>query len=260
MATVWRASDTANGQIVAIKVVRDDFVSDNNFTTRFLDEVSRHARLNHPNIISIVDAFNVGGRPCLVMKLIEGESLATALDRSPEHRLPLDVVLPIMIDILAALDYAHRNGVVHRDIKPSNILLEKESKRAYLSDFGLALAIGEDRRTRAGFAVGTPEYMSPEQIRTPMQIDYRSDVYSLGCVFYEALTGRPPFAESDFKGNTSDFAIRSAHIHDLPVAPRERLASIPKDIDALIMWALRKDPNERLPGCAEFSRMLTGGE
>lgn len=261
MADVWRAWDTQQQKHVAIKVIAEEFVGDANFSVRFLDEIRRHGRLKHPNIVAIINTFAVGGQLCMVMNLIQGESLAAVLERSPEHRLPLGVMLPILTDVLAALDYAHRKGVVHRDVKPSNILLDNAGRRAYLSDFGIALAIGEERRTRTGVPVGTAEYMSPEQIRTPLQLDYRTDVYSLGCVFYETLTGRPPFVGSDFQGSTPSYlAIGSAHVHKTPVPPCQRLSSIPKEINDLIMWALRKDLDRRLPGCAEFARLLVSSQ
>ena len=255
MAVVWRAWDGKLGRHVAIKVVSDEFADDAGFAARFQDEIRRHRRLDHPRIVRILDTFNVAGRICMVMDLITGKSLATLLEESPQHRLPSSFAISIMTDVLAALDHAHRHGVLHRDVKPSNILLDG-GNRAYLSDFGIAVALGEERRTRTGVPVGTVEYMSPEQIRTPQHIDHRTDVYSASCVLYEMLTGRPPFVGAELKVGETDFAIRSAHINNLPVAPRQRVPSIRADIDALIMRALRKIPDERLPGCAEFSRLL----
>jgi serine/threonine protein kinase len=255
MAVVWRAWDSKIGRQVAIKVVSDEFADNPAFTERFLDEIRRHRRLDHPRIVRIHDAFSFAGRICMVMDLITGRSLAALIEQTPQHRLPIHSAVAIMADVLAALDHAHRHGVLHRDVKPSNILLDGNN-RAYLSDFGIALALGEERRTRTGVPVGTAEYMSPEQIRTPQHIDHRTDVYSAACVLYEMLTGRPPFIRSELKAGESDFAVRSAHMNSVPIPPRQRVPSIGTDIDALVMRGLRKVPDKRLPGCAEFSRLL----
>ncbi len=255
MGVVWKAWDPKAKRHVALKVVAEGLLAEPGIGARFQDEVRRHARLNHPRIVALLDTFSLHDQQCMVMSLIQGESLETLLERSPHHSLPLDVALQIMTDVLAALDYAHRHGILHRDVKPPNILLDS-AQHAYLADFGISLAIGEARLTRAGVAVGTAEYMSPEQIRTPEQIDHRTDVYSSGCVLYEMLTGRPPFIHSELGGTTADIALRSAHVNRVPVHPDQLQPSIPVDISGVIMSALNKDPNQRPQGCAEFSRLL----
>lgn len=254
MGDVWRAWDLKREEYVAIKAIADDFIADANFTIRFLDEARRHGKLQHPNIVPVLDVFQADGQNCLVMKLIDGISLADLLDGQPHHRLETAASISIVQDILRALNFAHRQGIIHRDVKPSNVLLDKDN-RAHLIDFGIAVAIGEDRRTRTGQAVGTPLYMSPEQIVRPGSIDHRSDVYSVGCVFYEMLTGRPPFiADSETEGDT-DFAIKSAHVNTKPTPPSERIPGIPGRVDRLVMLALEKKPEQRLPGCEEFLRL-----
>jgi eukaryotic-like serine/threonine-protein kinase len=256
MGSVWRAWDTKNGRDVAIKVIADEMANDPAYAARFMDEIRRHGRLVHPNIVNILDTFRLGGRACMVMSLITRGSVATLLDRAPQRRVSIAIAVPIIKDVLAALDHAHQHGVFHRDVKPSNILLDG-SNNAYLADFGIALALGEERRTRYGLPVGTAEYMSPEQIRTPKHIDHRTDVYSVGCVLYEMLTGRPPFIAGDLDGGgDSDIAIRSAHVNRAPLPPTQRVPSLPGQIDRLIMSALSKNPDDRVPGCAEFSRLL----
>lgn len=255
MASVWRARDNRNGQPVAIKIMIDMFADDEQIIMRFLDELRRHAHLRHPNIVAVRDVFSAGGMPCLVMDLVPGGSLASVLDASPGRRLTLHDALPLVKEVLAALDYAHRKGIVHRDMKPSNILLDPQHRHAWLSDFGIALAIGEKRRTRAGVSVGTNSYMSPEQIRSEA-IDFRSDVYSMGCVLYEMLTGQPPFVAPTAAPDTARAAILAAHLREQPIPPRRREASIPKHVSTLIMQALAKDPAQRVPGCAEFARRL----
>ena len=255
MASVWRARDERNGEWVAIKIMVEMFDDDEQITARFIDEVRRHAQLHHPNIVAVRDVFSIGGKPCMVMDLAPGGSLAAALDAAPGRRLSFGAALPLIKDVLAALDYAHRKGIVHRDVKPSNILLDEQHQHAWLSDFGIALVIGEKRRTRAGVSVGTNAYMSPEQILA-QAIDFRSDVYSIGCVLYETLTGQPPFVATSTGPDTARAAVLAAHLRDEPVSPRRREASIPAHVSALIMQALEKDPARRVAGCAEFARRL----
>lgn len=252
MGEVWRAWDDERQEHVAIKVVANDLIDDPEFRRRFQNEANRELR--HENIVPVRDVLDIDGQSCLIMTLIEGISLSDLLERRRGRRLKTQEAIPIFIDVLHALDYAHRKGVVHRDVKPSNVLLD-ENKRAYLIDFGIAFALGEHRRTRTGETLGTPLYMSPEQIRTPKNITYRSDVYSAGCLLYEMLTGCAPFVPDPDKGDT-DFFLREAHVYKVPVRPRRRVRSIPADIDNLIMWALEKDPEKRLPGCQEFARLL----
>lgn len=255
MGTVWRGSIIASGQPVAIKVIAEDLLAESDIRARFQNEVNRHARLDHPNIVRLLDTFSMNNQRCMVMNFIDGESLAALLQRSPGHALPLSVSLHISSGILQALDYAHRQGIFHRDVKPSNILLDS-ADQAKLLDFGIALAVGEARLTRMGVPVGTAAYMSPEQIQTPEHIDHRTDVYSAGCVLYEMLTGRPPFVYSELSGATADLALRSAHLNKKPVPPHQRKPGIPLGISSVIMTALNKDPNLRPQGCAEFLRLL----
>lgn len=259
MGVVWRAWDTSRERYVAIKAVSNNLVADPNFKHRFLDEARRHASLAHPNIVPVLDVFEIDGQSCFVMEQIEGSSLSALLNARAEHRMDAAEAIPIVQDVLTALDYAHRHGIVHRDVKPSNILIDTRN-RAHLIDFGIALAVGEARRTRAGLALGTPMYMSPEQISRPNEIDHRSDVYSVGCVFYEMLTGRPPFVAAPQERGDTDFAIKQAHIKEPPVPPWKRIPDIPAPIDRIIMRALEKDPALRLPGCREFSRLLSQGD
>jgi eukaryotic-like serine/threonine-protein kinase len=257
MATVWRAWDTERREAVAVKAIAEELMQDLPSQKRFFDEIRRHARLEHPRIVPIIDIFSANGQFCMVMKLIGGQSLAGLLDRSNGHRLKLAVAVPIVQDLLAALDYAHQRGIVHRDVKPSNILLN-EQKRVFLTDFGIALGVGEERRTRTGRVIGTAAYMSPEQIRTPLQVDHRADVYSVGCVLYEMLVGRPPFvAPARAASNEADLWTRSAHCSEPPIPPIEGVPGLPPDINTLILWALNKDPDKRLSGCQEFSRLLS---
>jgi serine/threonine protein kinase len=235
--------------------VANDFVNDPAFKLRLQDEAHRYQRLQHPHIVSILDVFEADGETCIVMQLIEGMSLANFLENQVQHRLAINEAIPIMRDILTALNYAHQQGIVHCDVKPSNVLLDRDHQ-AMLIDFGIALDFGEERRTRTGQIIGTPAYMSPEQITKPKSLDHRSDVYNVGCVFYEMLTGRPPFIKGEAGVGETDFAIQQAHVTKRPVNLRSRIPSVSPDLDKLIMAALEKDPNKRIPGCQEFLRLL----
>jgi eukaryotic-like serine/threonine-protein kinase len=261
MASVWLAHDEKRRREVAIKVMANAVEAQSQLAERFLDEIRHHALLRHPGIVAVRDVFSVGGRPCFVMDFARGGSLASLLDARGGRRMSPDEALPLIGEVLEALDYAHREGMVHRDVKPSNVLLDASKQHALLSDFGIALAAGERRRTRAGQSVGTAAYMSPEQIRATGTIDFRSDVYSVGCVLYELLTGRPPFiADSAGTSNEDDATARAEvlgmHLTQMPVPPRRRVGAIPHHVSELIMRALEKDPARRVAGCAEFKRLL----
>jgi serine/threonine protein kinase len=198
------------------------------------------------------DYFVSNGTACLVMGLIEGGSL------EGRGALPFDVAIRISTEVLAALNSAHQSGVIHRDIKPSNILLDQNG-HAYITDFGIALVAGAERFTRlsrSGSAVGTPEYMSPEQIATPDDIDHRTDVYSFGCVLYEMLSGQPPFGSRD--DGTTEFELMQAHVQRSPVPIRHRNAGIDKQTEAVIQCALAKDRDKRFSGCGDMSLALMG--
>jgi serine/threonine-protein kinase len=253
MGQVWKAADLARNRTVALKMLRDDLVDDKAFRGRFLDETNRHLRLEHPNIVPVYDYFSEDNLLCLVMRYIEGPSLAQVLAAQNGKPLPLERLRRMSEQVLSALDYAHRNGIIHRDVKPSNILLDREDN-AYLIDFGIALAVGDIRRTRIGGIVGTPLYMSPEQIRTPRQVDQRTDVYSYGCVLFEMATGRTPFqASDDLEG---DFLIRQAHVTQPPPHPKRLNPGLPDRLESIILAAMEKDPEKRIPGCGEFKRLL----
>ncbi|HJP57997.1 MAG TPA: serine/threonine-protein kinase, partial [Gemmatimonadales bacterium] len=191
MATVYLAQDLRLGRRVAIKALRPELAAVVG-PDRFLREIHVAATLNHPNILPLHDSGEAGDVLYYVMPFVEGESLAARLRR--ERPLPIDDAVGIARQVALALAAAHRQGIVHRDIKPDNILLDGE--RALVADFGIAHALGgtaQEKLTTTGLIVGTPTYMSPEQIGGSPQIDGRSDIYSLGCVLYEMLVGEPPY-------------------------------------------------------------------
>lgn len=255
MGEVWSARHELLDRRVAIKVMAAHLMADPEFEARFIKEAQAQARLQHPSIIGATDFFREQGRYYLVMPLIEGQSLEEKLASSPGP-LPVEDALRISADVLSALDYAHQRAVIHRDVKPSNILLDGEG-RAYLTDFGIALMMGTDRRTRTGVAVGTVHYMSPEQIRRPKSIDHRTDVYSFGCVLYEMLTGHAPFEAEDAEQDT-DYVIKDAHIHQQPESVRKWNSAVPETVDAIVLKSLAKEPNERFVSCGEFARAIEG--
>ena len=200
MATVYLAHDLKHDRKVAVKVLRPELAAVIG-AERFLSEIKTTANLQHPHILPLFDSGaadgGAGGQSFLyyVMPFVEGESLRDRLNR--EKQLPIADAVRITSEVASALDYAHRHNVIHRDIKPENILLH--DGRALVADFGIALAAskaGGTRMTETGMSLGTPHYMSPEQAMGEREITARSDVYALGCVLYEMLTGDPPFTGS----------------------------------------------------------------
>src|SRR5687767_4010763 len=190
MATVYLAEDVKHSRRVAIKVLKPELAAVIG-ADRFLTEIKTTANLQHPHILPLFDSGEADTYLFYVMPFIEGESLRDRLDR--DKQLGVDEAVRIARDVADALDYAHRHGVIHRDIKPANILLH--DGRPLVADFGIALAVsaaGGGRMTETGLSLGTPHYMSPEQASAERDLTARSDVYSLGCVLYEMLTGNPP--------------------------------------------------------------------
>ncbi len=251
MGEVWSARHEILHRPVAIKAMASDLARDPEFEARFLDEARAQANLQHPRILGVTDFFREDGVYYLVMPLVTGLSLD---ERMAEARgpLPLSETAHIASDLLDALDYAHQRGIIHRDVKPSNVLLDG-SGHAYLMDFGIALLIGHDRRTRTGASLGTPYYMSPEQIRAPKRVDHRTDVYSAACVLYEMLAGRPPFISNEEEGNT-DYVLQEAHVHRQPEPIRRWNPAVPAALDAAVLRGLAKQPDQRYSGCGEFRR------
>jgi serine/threonine-protein kinase len=249
MATVFLARDTRHNRKVAIKVLRSE-VAALIGADRFLKEIETTANLQHPNILPLFDSGRVEGTVFYVMPYLEGESLRHRLIR--ERQLPVPDAIRIATDIAAALDYAHRHGVIHRDIKPDNVLFQ--DGRALLADFGIALARSKDggRITRAGLTVGTPQYMSPEQASGEHEVDPRSDVYALGAVVYEMLSGQPPFP-----GVTAHEIFAQVLSEDpLPLTVKRR--TVPPHVGVAVSTALEKLPADRWQTAARFADALNG--
>lgn len=256
MAEVWKARNAVLGHAVAIKFLNSQFAGNPNIEQRFLEEGRRQANMQHPCIVSAFDFLYEDGRSFLVMKYVEGEDVDTRLSRLGAP-MPFAMALAISNDALSALGHAHSQGVIHRDVKPSNILVDT-SGRAYVLDFGIALALGQQRLTRAG-TLGTLNYMSPEQIVGARDLDHRSDIYSYGCTLYQMLTLTPPFAGKDGEGGT-DFVIAERHMR-APVPPPSALnPSIPEHVERVILRCMEKLPADRYFTCADVMEALNARE
>ncbi len=248
MATVFLAHDLRHDRDVAIKVLHPDLGAALG-GERFLTEIKTTAKLQHPHILPLLDSGNADGLLYYVMPVVTGESLRARLQR--ERQLPIDDVLRIAAEVGDALDAAHAIGIIHRDIKPENILLQ--GGHALVADFGIALAVqtaGGERMTQTGLSLGTPQYMSPEQAMGERTIDARSDVYALGAVTYEMLTGDPPFAGSSVQ------AIVAKVLTEKPTAPSRIRDTVTPGMEDAVLKALAKLPADRFPSGAEFRRAL----
>src|SRR5438552_3537700 len=248
MATVYVAEDLRHRRQVAIKVLRPDVAAAIG-AERFLREIAIAARLTHPHVLPLIDSGQADGSLYYVMPYVRGETLRERLVR--EQRFALKDALRIAREVGAGLDYAHREGFVHRDVKPENVLLA--DGHAVLADFGIARAIfqaGGEHVTEVGLAIGTPEYMSPEQAAGDRELDGRCDVYALACVVYEMLAGEPPFS-----GNSAR-AIVARHLSEPPTPLRARRPDAPAAVEQALARALAKDPADRFARVAEFTAAL----
>ncbi len=251
MATVYLGEDLRHQRRVAVKVLRPD-LSAIVGADRFLNEIRVTANLQHPHILPLYDSGSADGLLFYVMPYVQGESLRDRLSR--EKQLPIDEAVRLAKEVASALDYAHRQGVIHRDIKPENIMLQDGT--ALVTDFGIALAVsqaGGKRMTETGLSLGTPYYMSPEQATGDRQIDARSDIYALGAVLYEMLSGDPPHT-----GSTSQ-AIIAAVVTEEPRDIATRRPRLAPHIAEAVHRALEKLPADRFASAAEFAKALDGG-
>ncbi|WP_337926641.1 Stk1 family PASTA domain-containing Ser/Thr kinase [Nocardioides panacisoli] len=249
MAEVRKAVDTRLGRVVAIKRLRTDLATDDNFQARFRREAQSSAALNHPSIVAVYDtgeerATNGVMQPYIVMEYVEGRTLRDVL-REGRKILP-ERALEITSGVLAALDYSHRAGIIHRDIKPGNVMLTPAGD-VKVMDFGIARAMSDaaTSMTQTAAVVGTAQYLSPEQARGE-SVDSRSDVYSAGCLLYELLTGQPPFV------GDSAVAVAVQHVREPATPPSHLDADLPDSVDAIAMKALTKRIDERYQSAAEM--------
>src|SRR5690348_8716148 len=245
MADVYLAEDQELGRRVALKLLDDRHASDEQFVERFRREAQSAAGLNHPNIVSIFDRGRAEGTYYIAMEYLDGRTLKELLVRNGPT--PVPIAIDYARQILGALPISHRNGIVHRDIKPHNIVVRKDG-RLKVTDFGIARS-GASQMTEAGSIVGTAQYLSPEQARGA-PVDARSDLYSLGIVLYEMLTGKVPY--------TGDAPVEIAmkHLTAVPDPPSKLRSDVPHDLDAIVMRALAKDPEQRYGSAEEMDADL----
>jgi serine/threonine-protein kinase len=245
MADVYLAEDQELGRRVALKLLDDRHAADEQFVERFRREAQSAAGLNHPSIVSIFDRGYAEGTYYIAMEYLDGRTLKELLVKNGPT--PVPIAIDYARQILGALAFAHRNGIVHRDIKPHNIVVGSDG-RLKVTDFGIARS-GASQMTEAGSIVGTAQYLSPEQARGA-PVDPRSDIYSLGVVLYEMLTGKVPFS-----GDTP-VEIAMKHLSQVPELPSQLRSNIPHDLDAVVMRALAKDPEQRYASAEEMDADL----
>src|ERR671930_460978 len=251
MANVYLAEDQELGRRVAIKILDDRHASDEQFIERFRREAKNAAGLSHPNIVSIYDRGEAEGTYYIAMEFLDGRSLKELIvGRGPA---PVKIAIDYARQILAAVGFAHRHGIVHRDIKPHNVLVGHEG-RLKVTDFGIARS-GASQMTEVGSIIGTAQYLSPEQARGS-RVDQTSDLYSVGVVLYELLTGQVPFT-----GDTP-LEIAMKHLSEVPTPPSELRPEVPHDLDLVVLRALAKDQAERYETAeemdADLERILAG--
>ncbi|KOU32779.1 serine/threonine protein kinase [Streptomyces sp. WM6372] len=272
MASVYLAYDSALDRQVAIKTLHSDLGREQSFRERFRREAQAVAKLSHTNIVSVFDtgegevtfsgpgAGDAAVMPYIVMEYVEGQPLGSVLEADIRQygAMPADKALKVTADVLAALEVSHEMGLVHRDIKPGNVMMTKRGL-VKVMDFGIARAMqsGVTSMTQTGMVVGTPQYLSPEQA-LGRGVDARSDLYSVGIMLFQLLTGRIPF-DAD-----SPLAIAYAHVQEEPVAPSSINRSVSPAMDALVARALKKNPNERFPTASamrdEVARVMSAGQ
>jgi serine/threonine-protein kinase len=246
MGIVYKATHLRLERTVALKVITPELAADEGFRQRFQREAQLAASIDHPNVIEVYDADESDGLLFLTMRWVEGTDLGTLLERS--GRLDPESAVRIIGDIGFALDAAHARGLVHRDIKPGNILIADRDGHVYLTDFGLTREAGEGGGlTRTGMFVGTTDYAAPEQI-TGGRVDARTDVYALGCVLVQAVTGRVPYDRD------SEMSKMWAHVNDPPPRLNERVATLPPALDEVVERAMAKEPQDRFPSTGDLAR------
>jgi eukaryotic-like serine/threonine-protein kinase len=252
MAEVHRGRDLRLGREVAVKVLRNDLARDPSFQVRFRREAQAAASLNHPAIVAVYDTGEdrtpAGATPYIVMEYVEGETLRDVLRR--EGHLSPQRAMSLSADICGALDFSHRNGIVHRDVKPGNVMITPQGA-VKVMDFGIARAVSDSAATMTSTAavIGTAQYLSPEQARGE-GVDARSDVYSLGCLLYELVTGAPPFT------GDSPVAVAYQHVREDPRLPSSINPQVPPELDAILLKAMSKNPANRYQSAADMRNDL----
>lgn len=229
----------------AVKVLKPELTRDPSFTQRFYEEACHQAELDHPNIVRMLDYFHIGDDYFLILEYVDGQALSDLVDSKGGRGLPEKQALSIIVGVLAGLDFAHQRAIVHRDVKSSNVLVDQEG-RARLTDFGIAMRAAGLARTPEGRVIGTPEYMSPEQLRDSGAIDHRSDVYSAGVILFEMLAGKLPFQGESFQ------TVQAQQLTSPVPDPRAANPKIRRRVADMVKRALQKSPVDRYQGCRQF--------
>lgn len=246
MGSVYKGVDTMLDREVAIKALKPELASQTSIVERFRSEAVTLAKLNHPNIAALYALFRQGAELYMVLEYVRGDTLDTILQK--RGALSSDEAIPVFCQVLDGIDHAHQLGIIHRDIKPANIMLTERGKLKVL-DFGIARLLGSARMTRAGNIIGTLEYMAPEQVKG-QETDARSDIYALGMMLYEVLTGKTPF------DTENEFELMKLQTEATPRAPREINPAIPEAVEAAIMQAIEKNPENRFQTAGDFRETL----
>jgi serine/threonine protein kinase len=242
MGVVYRARQERPERQVALKVVAPDLAADEEYRYRFLREANAAAQIEHHNVVPVYEVGDDAGQLYIAMRLVAGTDLRAVLAAGP---LPPERSVGIVRDVAEALDAAHEAGLVHRDVKPANILIGAPREHVFLTDFGVARRFDSDTHTQTGAVVGTVDYMAPEQVRGE-RVDARTDIYSLGCVLFECVTGEVPFPRENA------LAKMYAHGSEPPPSARERNPAVPKPLDAVIRRAMAKAPDQRFQTAGEL--------
>jgi serine/threonine protein kinase len=245
MGLVYRAT-SPTGEVVALKLVKGEIAKDDVFRRRFDREARTAARVGHPNVVPVIDTGEFNGIPYMAQQFITGGSLEHRIKR--DGKLGLALTLDICTQVADGLDAMHAEGLIHRDVKPANILLD-ETDKAYITDFGLMKDREASVLTRPGQALGSMDYMAPEQIRGE-EVTAQSDVYALGCVMCECLSGKPPFADRQ------GMRILWAHLQEQPPDPLADRPDVPADVGWAVLRALEKEPEKRPPTATAYAHMV----
>jgi serine/threonine-protein kinase len=245
MSNVFRAHDRLLERTVAIKVLHEQLGADEDYVERFRREARSVAQLTHPNIVTVIDRGEEDGRQYIVFEYIEGDSLKQVVNDGP---LPIGDTLELALQVAEALAFAHDRGLVHRDVKPQNVLLTEEG-RAKVTDFGIARSLDVQGVTQTGTVLGTSDYIAPEQARG-QPVDRKTDIYSLGAVLYELLTGDVPYSGDNF------VAVAMQHVHEPVPSVLERRPDVPLRLDFAVQCAMAKDPDDRFDSMHDFVHEL----
>jgi eukaryotic-like serine/threonine-protein kinase len=247
MSSVFRAHDRLLDRKVALKILHQQYSGDDDYVERFKREARSVAALSHPNVVTVIDRGEHEDRQFIVFEYVEGENLKRLIER--RGPAPVPNALELAIQIARGLAFAHQQGLIHRDVKPQNVLLNGDG-RAKVTDFGIARSLNVQRgMTQTGTVLGTSDYIAPEQAQGK-DVGEHTDVYSLGVVLYELLTGEVPFPGENF------VAVAMRHINDPPPSVRQKRPEVPPRIEAAVQRAMAKDPAERFPTMADFGREL----